>query len=182
MVFQPDSLPHSPPLSLSLPLYFLCLSIISSLRSTSPSTHRTIYLFLYLPATPLSLLLPFSPTSPALIHLSDFTGTLGDPGQTSCRGNRQSRIFYFFILYFFSRREEERERGWRASERQLMYLTETDRKDEAWFQGDVWSVLLFAYISVCERGTEWTAKSVTSLNVLERHHVYHTCCWQNMRV
>lgn len=35
-----------------------------------------------------------------------------------------------------------------------MYLTETDRKDEAWFQGDVWSVLLFAYISVCEHGTE----------------------------
>lgn len=111
MVFQPDSLPHSPPLSLLLPLYFLCLSIISSLRSTSPSTHRTIYLSLYLPAAPLSLLLPFSPTSPALIHLSDFTGTLGDPGQTSCRGNRQSRIFYFFyFVFFFSRREEERER------------------------------------------------------------------------
>ena len=34
------------------------------------------------------------PRFPPLIHLSDSTRTLGDPGQTSCRGNRQNSIFF----------------------------------------------------------------------------------------
>ena len=30
-----------------------------------------------------------------------------------------------------------------------MYLTETDREDEVWFQSDVQSALLFAYMFLC---------------------------------
>lgn len=75
----------SPTQSLSVCLLFFLLL----------PTRPTIYLFSLLPASTLSL--PLS-HFPPLIHLSDFARTQGDPGQTSCRGNRQSRnILYFFF-------------------------------------------------------------------------------------
>lgn len=111
---------HSPPPSLHLPH----LSIILSPTRLSLSAflpNLSFYLPDYLPILLVASLPPLS-HFPPLIHLSDFTGTLGDPGQTRCRGNRQSRN----ILFFFSG-ERERDRDWKASERQLMYLTERTR-------------------------------------------------------
>lgn len=84
-------LTHSPP--------SLSFSSQPLLLPTRPSTYSSCY------QPPPSLPPRFS-HFPPLIHLSDFTGTLGDPGQTSCRGNRQSRN----ILYFFTERARERER------------------------------------------------------------------------
>lgn len=76
-----------------------------------------------LPPPSLPTLSHFSP----LIHLSDFTRTQGDPGQTSCRGNRQRRnILYFFLLFSFFFTKERR-----AAKSRLMYVTETDRRGRA---------------------------------------------------
>lgn len=133
-------------------LTLLSVYISSSLHH--PLTHSSLclFFFLLLPTRPSTYSPCYQPPPslplshfPLLIHLSDFTRTQGDPGQTSCRGNRQSRnILYFFFFFFYRER-----RGWRASERQLMYLTETDREDEVRFQGDEQSALLFAYMLLC---------------------------------
>lgn len=89
------------PSSLSFHPSSVCLFFphFSVLPSRSPT-----YSSCSLPRQSLPTLSHFSP----LIHLPDFTRTQGDPGQTSCRGNRQSRnILYFFIIFFFFFYERE---------------------------------------------------------------------------
>lgn len=90
------------------------LSVYISSSLHHPLTHSSLFLlfFLLLPTRPSTYSPCYQPPPslplshfPPLIHLSDFTRTQGDPGQTSCRGNRQSRnILYFF--FFFLQREE----------------------------------------------------------------------------
>lgn len=85
----------------------------SSFLSTLPPPILPFYLPDHLPLPLVSCLHPlFAPLShfSPLIHLSDFTRTQGDPGQTSCRGNRQSRnILYFLFFIIFTEGERERE-------------------------------------------------------------------------
>lgn len=113
-------------LTLLLPLcIFLHLSIILS------PTHLSLFfssqpLLLPIPSASLPPSLPLS-HFPPLIHLSDFTGTQGDPGQTSCRGNRQSRMVFFLRESDSARRKrEKRLKGiWAPTD---MYLTDRPRR------------------------------------------------------
>lgn len=109
--FRLDFPPFISPRS-SHPLVLFCFP-------SSPSTYRNIYLVLSLPAPP---------HFPPLVHLPDSTGTLGDPGQTRCRGNRQSRKHtYIFIIFFPWTRQK---RGLKEDEDHLWAPTDMNDMDE----------------------------------------------------
>lgn len=90
-----------------------CNGFLSS-HPTPPSTHNQLPVPVTspYPPPPLSLLSSISLTSPEL---------RGDPGQTSCRGNRQNSFF------FLTEKSD--------AEQQEMYLTETKREDGVGSQG-----------------------------------------------